>query len=75
MNTHIYCRQLVGRENKAGDIRLVGGNNPWEGRVEIFLYGEWGTVCGNFAFGDDAATVCRQLGYSTYGNLTYLPQT
>ena len=56
-------------DSKQGEIRLVGGNYPWEGRVEIFLFGAWGTICDRDANGDAAAVVCRQLGYSTYGKL------
>ena len=56
-------------ESKPGEIRLVGGNYPWKGQVEIFLSGVWGTICDDNAYGDDAAVVCRQLGYSTYGKL------
>ena len=59
---------LPGRDRKSGDIRLVGGRNPWEGRVQVFSSGVWGNVCGRYAFGDEAATVCRQLGYSPHGN-------
>ena len=60
---------LPGRDRKSGDIRLVGGRNPWEGRVQVFSSGVWGNVCGWYAFGDDDATVCRQLGYSPHGNV------
>ena len=47
-----------------GSIRLVGGTDSNEGRVEIYFLGQWGTVCdSDFSF-SDAIVVCRQLGYS-----------
>ncbi|XP_064405891.1 uncharacterized protein LOC135350948 isoform X5 [Halichondria panicea] len=48
-----------------GDIRLAGGNIPNEGRIEICMSNEWGTVCDDSWSSVDAAVVCRQLGYST----------
>ena len=43
-------------------IRLVGGVNSNEGRVEVYHDHKWGTVCnGNWGV-EEATVVCRQLG-------------
>ncbi|XP_072353943.1 neurotrypsin [Scyliorhinus torazame] len=44
-------------------IRLMDGENKKEGRVEIFINGQWGTICDDGWTDKDAAVVCRQLGY------------
>ena len=48
---------------KGGDLRLVGGSYQWEGRVEIYLSGMWGTITDSDWTSDDATAVCRKMGY------------
>ena len=52
-----------------GDIRLVGDSHDWEGRVEVYKSGTWGTISDDSWTVDDATVVCRQLGHSTSGEM------
>ena len=58
-----------------GDVRLRGGRNLLEGRVEVCINNAWGAVCSNAFSQDDATVVCRQLEYPFTGNALMFPET
>lgn len=62
---HTYLLPPFHLEN-AG-IRLTGSSIDGEGRLEVFSYFQWGTVCDN-GFGErEAKVACEQLGFSRDG--------
>ena len=52
-----------------GNVRLVGGSNDLEDRVEVCIDNVWGTVCDDAWSSVDAQIMCGQLGYSKQGNM------
>ncbi len=52
-----------------GDIRLVGGADFRQGRVEVCNSNAWGTVCDDFFGADEATVACRQLGLNGDGRI------
>ncbi len=49
-----------------GELRMVDGNAT-EGRIEICLNNEWGTICDQMWDNVDAGVVCRQLHLNSQG--------
>ena len=53
-----------------GDLRLEGGPNVREGRLEVCVNNAWGTVC-NAQFSDeDAEVACTQMEFEREGQGT-----
>ena len=74
MYDKVYCDNVLSSDRTTpagnctdGALRLVGGNNPLEGRVEICINNAWGTVCDNAFSSEDAQVVCTQLGETFNG--------
>ena len=61
------------KEPSYGDLRLVQGtvadDTLSSGRLEIYINGEWGTICDDLFDQTDATVACKQLGFS--GAITY----
>ena len=76
---NVVCKTYKGNQNGSKflilintacsdwDLRLVGGANNTEGRLEVCFDQTWGTVCDDFWGNVDAGVVCYQLGFARGG--------
>ena len=67
------CEVVEGSVPAEGEVRIVDGPSNSLGRVEVYLNGVWGTVCGVVTQFSRASAdvICRQLGYTTYSNVIH----
>ena len=74
----IFPCSLLHVAEETYSVRLVDGQSPSEGRVEILYNGQWNTICDDYWSLEEAQVVCRQLGYDTDNatpkNLAYYGQ-
>ena len=63
---HVLSFCVVPEQCHDGDLRTVG-DNVFEGRLEICIKQEWGTICDDGWGNQDAMVACSRLGASRWG--------
>ena len=73
---HLICVTVVilyFEDCSDGEIRLVGGTDFTQGRVEVCINRIWGTLCDQSFGSADAGVICDQLGYARHSkSLLYI---
>lgn len=59
------------RQVKEGVVRLMGGQTPREGNVEIYHLGTWGSICDDEWDLREANIACRSLGFPNATRATH----
>ncbi|XP_071157151.1 scavenger receptor cysteine-rich domain-containing protein DMBT1-like [Mytilus edulis] len=65
----VFCLQGATAQPANVRVRLAGGRNRYEGRVEIYVYNRWGTICDDSFDAREARVVCKMLGFNRGGSV------